>query len=375
MIATVLMASCAGTMDMAGLDPVIGQSATPAVVPAQPSDARCDGSLNAAQGFTVSDTGACPGMMPAVPTCAADFKLCSGFTAGATPSGTLAGFASSDGAGDLLLSCSHVDTPVSGLQLFSTSAAGYGDGTFGALGSEAAPMKFGFSTMPASQHDAFMVISGSGATLAQASPTPNLVLAGTDGAAAFWVAQAAQGLTISMQRFAPDGTVRAPLQTLLTIASGWVLGGAMDINGHTLLLVGVAGEATAQALWMAPDGHAETALFTVSRTAFSTDGAAALPGGGVALGEASPAKWNTTLTAGSTQQSAAPGWLASRGSFQIIRGGTALLFSGSSGSEIVTPDGTSCGTLSRSGQVGLDGTFISTSADQTTFRAYPELLR
>jgi hypothetical protein len=71
----------------------------------------------------------------------------------------------------------------------------------------------------------------------------------------------------------------------------------------------------------------------------------------------------------------APAWLSSRGSFQIIRGGTALLFTGDSGSEIVTPDGTSCGTLSRVGQVGLDGTFIAASADQTTFRVYPGLLR
>ena len=392
MISTILLASCAGASDLSGVEPVIGQSQTSpdagtaaadpgvdagtpaAAAPAQPHDARCDGSIDASRGFAVSDTGACPGMMPAAPTCAADFKLCSGLIP-SPPAGSLTNFASSDGAGNLLLSCANAETSVSGLQFFPAGVSGYGDGTFAALGSDAAPLRSGFSLIPVQAHDSFMVMDGSGSTLARAAVTPNLVLAGTDGAAAFWATAGAEGVTISMERFGPDGSVRAPVQTLMTVASGWVLGGAMDVNGHSLLLIGAQGEATAQAIWLAPDGHAETAAFTVSRTAFSNDAVSALPGGGVALGEAFPTKWHTTLATSSTQQSAAPAWLAARGSFQIVRAGKALSFAGDSSSEIVTPDGTSCGTLSRAGQVGLDGTFIAASADQTTFRVYPGLLQ
>jgi hypothetical protein len=69
------------------------------------------------------------------------------------------------------------------------------------------------------------------------------------------------------------------------------------------------------------------------------------------------------------RQAPAPDWLAARSDSQIIRGGRALLF----GDEIVIVEGTSCGTLSQPGQVGLDGTFI-VARDQQTFRVYPQLL-
>jgi hypothetical protein len=387
-LSVVLLSACASGTDLSpGFEPVIGQSQTPdagtaaAAPPAQPDDARCDSSLDAAQGVTVTDTGACPGLMPATPTCARDFKLCTGTVEGSSgPGGTRTSFAVSDGSGDLLLACGWVDTPLTGVALYSAGSAGFVQGAQIGPSSAAVPLQSGFTLVPLGLHDKFALVDGSGAVLATAADLPNLTLAGADGAEALW----ADGQTLFAQRLGADGAARSQRQPLLTFLSSdeWILGGGMDVNGHALLLVGTAGGETARAIWLAPDGHPETGIFSLPRTAFANDAAAALPGGGLALGEAYPVKWHAVLAAGATQQSPAPAWLAARGTFQIVRGAKALLFgvtgaaeTSPSSSEMVTPGGTSCGTLSLAGQVGLDGTFVASSADQTTFRVYPGLLR
>ncbi|HEX4385457.1 MAG TPA: hypothetical protein VH083_21000, partial [Myxococcales bacterium] len=343
-----------------------------ATPPAQPDDARCDSSLDAAKSLSAASSGACSGIMPAAPTCTRDFKTCTGTLEGPSgPGGTRTSFSASDGNGDLLLACAWVDTPLTGVSLYSAGNSGFVQGAQVGPDSSAVPLQSGFTLVPLGLHDKFALVDGSGAVLAATEDPPNLTLAGTDGAQAFWLTSDGQTLTIAAERFGPDGAVRSARQTLtassLDGAITSIAGGAMDVNGHTLLLVSVSGDSLEQGIWLGPGGALETAFFSSA----GVESAAALPGGGVVLGQAFPTQWHAVLATASTQPSSAPAWLATRGDFQIIRGGKALLF----GSEIVTPDGTSCGTLSQTGTAGLDGTFITQSADATTFHVYPGLLR
>ncbi|HEX4386213.1 MAG TPA: hypothetical protein VH083_24830, partial [Myxococcales bacterium] len=191
-LSTILLSACASGTDLSpGFEPVIGQSQTPdagtavAAPPAQPDDARCDSSIDAAKSLGATSTGACPGIMPGAPTCARDFKTCTGTIEGPSgPGGTRTSFSASDGNGDLLLACGWVDTPLTGVALYSAGSAGFVQGAQVGPDSSAVPLQSGFTLVPLGFHDKFALVDGSGAVLAATDDPPNLTLAGTDGAEA-----------------------------------------------------------------------------------------------------------------------------------------------------------------------------------------------
>src|SRR6266850_4046504 len=71
-----------------------------------PGFRACDPLIAAGEGVRISDTGACPGVMPAPADCAADLTLCAGSS---QENGTTVAGATSDGRGSLVLSCHRAD--------------------------------------------------------------------------------------------------------------------------------------------------------------------------------------------------------------------------------------------------------------------------
>src|SRR5438132_434654 len=85
-------------------DPLVDVGATlpPRPAPdAGPAEAGpCDPSIAAGEGVAIADTGACPGVVPAAASCAADITICSGVRAGMDGlQGDSASAATSDGRG------------------------------------------------------------------------------------------------------------------------------------------------------------------------------------------------------------------------------------------------------------------------------------
>lgn len=145
-----------------------------------------------------------------------------------------------------------------------------------------------------------------------------------------------------------------------------IFGLGVDLNFHTLVIQAgdCAGCVTAQ--WIAGDGNAMTAPFTLltgfvpgGQTWFET---APLIGGGLAVrrmdandtGDPYPYKstWLLTIAAGSTSPQPAPGWMTARPDTNLVlvrnRTAYAVLPNGATDSactqrlEIVSPGGTSC---------------------------------
>ena len=287
--------------------------------------------------------------MPPATAAFADLPVCS--------SSAFAAAATADGAGALALACQLKDSGRLGYMVYLS-------GRFaGTLGDNALPLESGFVSSGPSQnfffaHDARPL----------ASVAPGRVFAGTSGNVE--VAAAAAG-AVSAQRYDATGVAIGSAVQLGDISGTPVLGGAADVNGHTLVIWSSWDSDVTMARWLGPDGAAETAAFRISGWADNIGDSAALPGGGVAVGGSTGPRWRGVMAAGATAESPAPGWLTSRGSFSLVRGGRAMLF----GNEVVAPDGTSCGSLPFDVLgVGADGTVFAAPAP-TTFRVYPNLLK
>jgi hypothetical protein len=349
-----------------------GAPAAPPGAPAPPPGAGiapagpCDPSIRPAA--TVASRGNCPGILPAAVTCAADLALCNG-------SSNHPAAATSDGGGSLALFCS----------------SDAGTSRFGDL---FVPRRGGFvSTMPLPDDvrplaDGFITSSGTLTTsppswdfLAhdgslRASQPAGFLLAGPHGA----VLVGMSGSALVARSLQADGTpgTTTELATLQTSADRLMLAGAIDVSGAALVIWQVNGEARASARWLGANGAAATAAFGIQGWLDGIPAPAPLAGGGIALaratftGDTQP-QWRSVVAAGRAAEDPAPAWLAGRGSFFLLPGGKAMAF----GSEIVAPDGTSCGTVDLGAPllgIGVDGTAIA-AQDARTFRLYPQLFR
>jgi len=327
------------------------------IAPAGP----CDSSIRPA--VAVADSGRCPGLLPAAVTCAADLVLCNG-------SSNRPAAATSDGRGSAALFCAG--SPSFG-DLFVPMHGAFVSRM--PLGADVRPLADGFvtpsGTLSAASWD-FLAHDGS----LRASQPSGFLLSAPDRAVLVRVS----GSALVAQSFAADGTPgrAVELGMLHAAGSGLMLGGAIDVSGAALVIWQVKGDASATARWLGPDGSLTTAAFALQGWPDAIPAAAALAGGGIALARApasastSP-QWRGIVAAARTAEEPAPSWLAGRGGFFLLPGGKAMAF----GTEIVAPDGTSCGTVDLGAPllgVGVDGTAIS-AQDSRTFRLYPQLFR
>ena len=347
---------------------------------AGPPAGPCNPSIDAASGTAVVDSGACPGVLPARPSCAADLLLCSGVSPSATGAlhGTWAAAAAGNGRGGLALACGNADVgPSRFFSLYLPLPAGFVSKSF--LGYAAWATHDGFITVgtsPAVASYVFRAQDGSElASVAAGGP----LLAGEKSAVVVRVAPQGTGVAITAQGYRTDGTALAEAQPVATIAGAQagdlMLGGAAEVSGRTLAIWQVYGESGAWARWLAADGTALTAAFAIQGWTDHVPDAAALSGGGIALPAlpGSGQAWRSVIASGATAEEPAPAWLASRGAFTLFPGGRAMLF----GTEVLAAGGTRCGTLDLGAPVlgiGADGTAV-TAHDAKTFRIYPQLLR
>ena len=104
----------------------------------------CDPSIAAAEGVAIADTGACPGVLPAAVTCAAEITICSGLGSGDTGMyGNAAIRATSDGRGSAVLTCHRNDVGPSDLNfLFVPTRSGFVSKA--GLGVDVRPLRDGF---------------------------------------------------------------------------------------------------------------------------------------------------------------------------------------------------------------------------------------
>lgn len=340
----------------------------------------CDPQIAAAKDVRISDTGACPGVMPAAVKCAADLIICSGvsqFADGAP--GSVPGAGTSDGRGSVVLSClrSEVGPPEIN-SLFVPKPSGFVSKA--RLGTDVRPLADGFISsqgsylMPPPEYD-FLAHDGS----LRNAATGGHLYAGPNGGV---ILKVAKGELVA-DSFAADGAAvgTATVGTFTAPPGSLMLGGAMSASGATLVIWQVYGESNATARWLARDGSPATAAFSIAGWTDTAPIVAALSGGGIAVAAqpesgVSSRRWRGVIAPGATVETAPPVWLSSRGSFFLLPGGKAMAF-GASGTEILTADGTVCGTLDLSGPllgIGVDGTAFA-RPDERTFRIYPQLFR
>ena len=336
----------------------------------------CDPSIAAAQGVAIVDTGACPGVIPAAATCAAEITICSGVASGDTGmNGNAVSAATSDGRGSVVLSCHRNDVGPPQLNfLFVPTRSGFVSKA--GLGVDVRPLRDGFVVsdgsynLPPPKYD-FLAHDGD----LRAVQKGGALYARPDGAV---IVRAADGQLIA-ESFAADGSSRtATAIAAVTSSDSVMLDGAMTSTGATLVVWQIYGEANASARWLAADGSASSAPFSIAGWSSSAPQTAALAGGAVAIAAEPPSgtsarSWRGVVAPGETVERPAPAWLASRGDFFLLPQGRAMAF----GNQIVAADGTSCGTVDLGAPlvgVGVDGTAF-TARSQRTFRIHPQLFR
>jgi len=331
----------------------------------------CDPQIAAGDGVRISDTGACPGLLPAKADCAAELTLCSG---GTQANGTTVAGATSDGRGSVVLSCHRADVgPPLVNALFLPTQAGFVSKA--GLGVDVKPLADGFVAssgsylLPPPQYD-FLAHDGDLRTEQQGGT----LFASASRAVILRV----EGGQLVAQSFTADGAAaaKAVVGSYAGSAGSLMLGGAMNAAGETLVVWRVYGDANASARWLASDGTVSTPAFPIAGWSSSVPSTAALAGGAIAVAAEPPSgvstvRWRGVIGRGETAERTAPSWLASRAGFFLLPGGKAMAF----GSEIVGPDGTLCGTVDLGAPlvgVGVDGTAF-TARSTRTFRIYPRL--
>ncbi len=347
---------------------------------AGPPPGPCNPSIDAAAGTTVADDGACPGILPARPSCAADLILCTGVSSSTTGSlhGTYAAAAEGDGTGGLALACGNSDVgPSRFFSLYLPMPSGFVSKSF--LGYAAWSTHDGFITVGTSPAVAAYVFRAQDGSELASVAAGGQIFAGERSIVVVRVAQQGSDALIAAQGYRADGTPLGDVQPVAALAgvraSEIMLGGAAEPSGKTLAIWQVYGQSGAWARWIAADGTALTGAFAIAGWLDHVPDAAALAGGGIALPAlpGSGAAWRSVIASGATAEQPAPAWLASRGAFALFPGGRAMLF----GAEVLAAGGTLCGTLDLGAPVvgiGRDGTTV-TARDQKTFRIYPQLLR
>jgi hypothetical protein len=347
--------------------PAAGPDAGPAAGP-------CDPSIDAAHGTTVSDSGACPGVMPAAPACAGDLLLCGGTTSSSLGvSGNFASAAAIDGLSGLALACTAADNSATFYNLYLPMPSGFVSRA--PLGAGAWATQDGFVTVGRSTGPSPMVFRAQDGSELSSAPAASRIFVGERSILAVRAAQQGSDVLLTAQGYATTGAPlldAQPVATLTGASSGsLMLGGAATAGGSTLLIWQIYGQSGASARWLAADGTAPGAAFALQGWTSGIPDAAALADGGVALSTGTA--WRGVVAAGAASETPAPQWLASRGPVQLFPGGRAMLF----GIEVLAPDGTRCGTLDLGAPVlgiGNSGTVV-TARDQRTFRIYPQLLR
>ena len=335
----------------------------------------CDPSIAAAEGVAIADTGACPGVLPAAVTCAAEITICSGLGSGDTGMyGNAAIRATSDGWGSAVLTCHRNDVGPSDLNfLFVPTRSGFVSKA--GLGVDVRPLRDGFVAsngsyiLPPPAYD-FLAHDGD----LRAAQKGGALYAGPDSAV---IVRPADGQLIA-ESFAADGTSKRTTAIAAVTPAGLMLDGAMSTTGATLVVWQIYGEATATARWLSADGSASSAPFAIAGWSSSAPQTAALAGGAIAIAAEptsgiSARTWRGIVAPGETVERPAPAWLASRGDFLLLPRGRAMAF----GTEIVAADGTSCGSVDPGAPlvgIGVDGTAF-TARSQRTFRIYPQLFR
>lgn len=374
--AAIVMSGCAQGISPAEPATQSASAAGPAAPPVPaPADAGpCDPSI--AEPVAVTDTGACPGVMPRPSSCAADVTICSGLSSGANGvSGTTVSAATSDGKGSVVLSCHRADVGPPRLNfLFVPTRAGFVSKA--GLGVEARPLRDGFVVSDGSYllpppawdflaHDGDLRAAQEGGTL-YGNADRALIVRLVNG-------------ELVAQPFAADGTPGAVAQiaSISSPAGSLTLSGAMNAAGATLLIWQAYGDASASARWIAADGTAGTA-FSIAGWTDRAPFAAALAGGAIAIAAepqsgSNARRWRSVVASGETIERPAPAWLASRGDFFSLPDDKAMAF----GNEIVDSRGTSCGTVDAGSPlvgIGVDGTAFSARSEKT-FRIHPQLFR
>ena len=198
--------------------------------------------------MTIRNSGACPGLLPAAVTCAADLTICSGV--GYPPEGGMSGNsavgANSDGRGSVVLSCHRADVGPPLLNfLFVPTRSGFVSKA--PLGIDVRPLGDGFVVsegylLPPPSYD-FIAHDGNlrkgqrGGTL-YASATRAVIVHPTNG-------------EIVAQSFTAAGELAATatLATFSADAGSLMFGGAMNASGAALVIWQVYGESKATARW------------------------------------------------------------------------------------------------------------------------------
>jgi len=358
---------------------VDAEATTPQQPDAGPGDGGvaagpCDPSIAASEGVAIVDTGACPGVIPAASTCAAEITICSGLGSGDTGNAVVG--ATSDGRGSVVLSCRRNDVGPPQLN-FLFVAIRNGFVSKASLGVDVRPLRDGFIAsegsylLPPPTYD-FLAHDGG----FRAAQSGGALYAGPDSAV---IVRAGDGQLIA-QSFAADGTSRmtTAIGAFTGSAGSLMLSGATSSTGATLVVWQIQGEANATARWLAADGSASSAPFSIAGWSSSAPQTAALAGGAIAIAAepqsgVATRSWRGIVVAGDTVERAAPGWLASRGDFFLLPEGRAMAF----GTEILAAEGSSCGTVNLGAPlvgIGVDGTAF-TARSQRTFRIHPQLFR
>jgi hypothetical protein len=246
------------------------------------------------------------------------------------------------------------------------------------LGEEVVPLQSGFAAVPLSRPAPVRFFAHDGAQLASVALNGPFAIVTPAGVQILSADAAAGGWNITAQLFGDDGVAKGPPQRLGHAATtlGIGLAGAADASGQVLATWSTYDQFATDARWLGPDGAPLTEAFEISAWAGHAAASAALPGGGVAVGDTSGARWRGVLAPGSIIPLPVPAWLSARGDFTLVRGGAAALFGGS---ELVAKDGTSCGTITfadrGTAKAGTDGTLFRATPDGKSFRIYPQLLR
>lgn len=351
--------------------------------------AHCDPALDPASGVTltgVSTAASCAGLLPALPTCAAEITACSGWhNSSLGPSGSTTVRGDSDGAGSLALYCANVDVgPSPGFTLYLDGPSGFAKGVH--LGDQVWSLPSGmvalttsYSQRPPPYYD---FVNHDGALLGNLAQGASQIYVSPATIEIATPEPATGGVQVFAQQVGADGAPQGPRATvsdfIATTSALW-LGGAADDRGGTLIVWSVNGQANSYGRWLDAAGQPATPVFTIPLSSAQMGGAAGLTAGyGVALANSS-GRWSWVAAPGSTALTPAPAWLSAHtGAFRLVRGGRALAFAPAftKAVEVVAPDGTSCGTLALPGNasIGADGTVFATVTDKT-FRVYPQLLR
>jgi hypothetical protein len=376
--AAILMFSCAqgvpagdGIVDVAAGAPAL----PPAAPDAGPAPWPCDRSVDGA--VAVTDTGACPGVMPRGAACAAEITICSGLHSGPDGAGgNAASGATSDGRGSVVLSCHRADVGPPRLNfLFVPMPSGFVSKA--GLGVDVRPLRDGFIVsqgsylLPPPGYD-FLAHDGD----LRAAQKGGALYAGPDGA----ILVHAEGGQLIAQSFDALGTLRKtlPFATFAGAADSLTFDGAMTAASATLVIWQAYGESAANARWLAADGTPSGAAFSVPGWTDRAPQAAALAGGAVAIAAqpesgTSARRWRGVIGPGGTVEQAAPAWLSSRGDFFLLPADRGMAF----GNEILAADGTACGTVDLGAPlvgIGVDGSAFSARSEKT-FRIHPQLFR